>query len=472
MKIKFTILALILLLAYFSCNTETKTVKTADLILLNATVVQVDSATTFPKQFVAINGRNILEVGSMEDAGDWKAKETRDLGDAFIMPGLWDNHVHFRGGDSLLQENKDLLPLFLAYGITTVRDAGGDITPQVLEWQQDITQGELPGPRIFTSGPKLDGDQPAWPGSIKVTDATEAGLALDSLKLIGADYVKMYDGNLSPENYYEIIRQAEDRGMKTTGHMPLQADLLEAVEFGLDGTEHLYYVLKSCSPVADSISKKHPGYGMIGALVDTYDTILAKKVFKQLAEKEIYVTPTNYIGHILATVLDTDHSKDSLLNYIGPGIRKTYEGRVKSAERARASGNSMRSITEGQFMSMIKPMQQAGVPLLAGSDSGAFNSYVYPGESLWGELQFMVRAGLSPSEALATSVINGPRFFDVTTAYGSVAGGKRADLLILEKNPLEDINHLQSMTMVIAGGTVFDKEKLGELLESVKNNSQ
>ncbi|MDC6350918.1 amidohydrolase family protein [Zeaxanthinibacter sp. PT1] len=470
MKTYPSLLFLSIILITLSCNTDP--VKTADLILLNSTVIHVDSAKTIPGQFIAINGRNILEVGPMAEAEDWKAKESRDLQGAFVMPGLWDNHVHFRGGDSLLKENQDLLPLFLAYGITTVRDAGGDITPAVLQWQQDITLGELPGPRIFSSGPKLDGDQPSWPGSIKVTSSSEITAALDSLNMIGADYVKIYDGNLSPEIYYEIIRQAEERGMKTTGHMPMQANLLDAVALGLDGTEHLYYVLKACSPKADSLTALDLGYGMVTTLVDTYDANLAEKVYKTLAEKGVYVTPTNYIGHILANVLDKDHSRDSLLQYVGPGIQKTYEGRVKSAERARASGNSMRSKTEGQFMSMVKPMHQAGIPLLAGSDSGAFNSYVYPGESLWGELQFMVKSGLTPAEALATSVINGPRFFDITSAYGSVAPGKRADLLILEENPLEDIDHLASMEIVIAGGAVYDQKQLDELLQSIKNNPQ
>src|SRR5690606_30896955 len=235
------------------------------------------------------------------------------------MPGLWDMHVHFRGGDSLIEENKEFLPLFLAYGITTVRDAGGDITPSLLEWRDQITRGTLDGPRIFTPGPKLDGTQPAWPASVKVTTAAEIESALDSLESIGADYVKMYDGNLSKEAFYDIIKAAENRRLKTTGHMPLTADFMEAIDHGLDGSEHLYYPLTACSPIADSLRALNKGYGIVEQLIDSYDPELAKEVFKKMSTENVYVTPTLYIGTTLSEILEKDHSQDSLLNYIGPG---------------------------------------------------------------------------------------------------------------------------------------------------------
>lgn len=93
--------------------------------------------------------------------GKYEALEILDAQNKYVMPGLWDMHVRFRGGDSLIQENKDLLPLFLAYGVTTVRDAGGDITPSVMDWRKQIQNGTLDGPSIFSSGPKLDDSEAA-----------------------------------------------------------------------------------------------------------------------------------------------------------------------------------------------------------------------------------------------------------------------------------------------------------------------
>ena len=361
---------------------------------------------------------------------NYEAKNTIDAENKYVMPGLWDMHVHFRGGDSLVKENKELLSLFLAYGVTTVKDAGGDISPAVLEWKEKIAHGEIPGPRIFSSGPKLDGVNPAWEGSIKVTNEQEIEEALDSLEGLGVDYVKMYDGSLIKEAYYDIIIKAEERGLKTTGHMPLTADLKQAIVYGLDGIEHLYYIVKAGSPLADSLAKTDLEYGMMPYLVDSYDEELAEKVYQDMAEAKVTVTPTLHIGKTLSNLLEDDHSMDSLKNYIGEGIQQTYQRRIKRAKKAKTSGNNTRQKMEQLGASMIVPMFENEVNIVAGSDSGAFNSYVYSGESLHSELEALANAGLSPAQALQTSIINGPKFFELGEFYGSLEKGKVADIII------------------------------------------
>lgn len=448
-----------------SCNTEEK--EKFDLLILNASIVDVTSGEILQERMVGIKGDTIRFVGEMTDSDSYEADKTINAENKFLMPGLWDMHVHFRGGDTLVEENKDFLPLFLAHGITTVRDAGGDITPSVLEWREQIEKGTLEGPRIFTSGPKLDGDNPAWPGSIRITNTQDIENALDSLEAMGVDYVKMYDGNLSKEMFYEIIKAAEKRGLKTTGHMPLSADFLEALDSGLDGTEHMYYALKAGSPVADSLTALNLGYGMMDQIIETYDSELAQQVFEKMVAKDVYVTPTVHIGKTLAEMLDVDHSQDSLLTYMGPGVRESYQGRIKSAQRARDAGSTSRSKMEQQTSAMLVPMYEAGVKLLAGSDSGAFNSFVYPGGSLQDELQGFVKAGLSPQQALTTSVIYGPSFFGLEEFYGGVAEGKVADLILLENNPLEDIENIKGIEAVIIGDKIFRKEDLKKMLSEI-----
>jgi len=370
---------LLLAITMASCNY--KETEAYDLVIYNAQIIDVENESVREGQSIFINDGEIVEVRKSIDKEQFIADRLIDANGKFVMPGLWDNHVHFRGGDTLVEENKDLLPLFLAYGITTVKDAGGDITPSVMEWKDQIANGDLDGPRIFSSGPKLDGDKPAWPGSIKVSDSSDIVAALDSLEELDVDYVKTYDGNLSAENYYKIIEETEKRELKVTGHMPMSADFLKAISLGLDGAEHMYYPLKACSPVADSLAELDLGYGMIEPLIDTYDPELAAEVFAKMSEENVYVTPTLYIGETLSELLDVDHQQDSLLNYIGSGIQQTYQGRIEGAKRAKASGSKMREKMEEISARMIEPMQNAGVSLLAGSDCGAFNSYVYPGES-------------------------------------------------------------------------------------------
>ena len=165
---------------------------------------------------------------------------------------------------------------------------------------------------------------------------------------------------------------------------------------------------------------------------------------------------------------EVNHQQDSLLNYIGSGIQQTYQGRIEGAKRAKASGSKMREKMEEISARMIEPMQNAGVSLLAGSDCGAFNSYVYPGESLHGELNNLSKAGLSNAQTIRTSIINGPEFLDLGNEYGSIASGKVADILILDKNPLEDIDNLKKINAVIKSGRVYDRKSLDNMLENLR----
>ncbi len=453
-------------LIFISCSSQ----KHADLILTNVSIVDVENGEIIKNQLVAISGDKILATDDASDLGNYHSEQIISLNGKFVMPGLWDNHIHFRGGEELIEANQNLLPLLLRFGITSVRDGGGDITPAIYEWNNRIQKDELVGPRIFTPGPKLDGSRPAWEGSISVTNKEEAVEALDSLESIDADFVKIYDGNLTKEAFYQIIEEAESRGLKTTGHMPLSADLMEAVELGLDGTEHLYYPLKEASPIAYSLTEAGAGYGMITPLMISYDHELALESYQKLGDRDFYVTPTLHVGKTLAELLITDHSKDSLLNYISPEITETYQRRLNSAKRGGDSYTQTRSLWVTSFSNMVKPMYDSGINILAGSDSGPFNSFTYPGQSLHKELELLVNAGLTPQEALITSVMNGPKFFGLDNLYGSIEPGKIADLLILESNPLEDITNTSSIYNVVVGGKWYSENALNDLMNSIRTN--
>jgi predicted amidohydrolase YtcJ len=137
----------------------------ADLLIRHATVIDVASGKTVANQAIAVSGDTIRAVGADASVSRrYSAKSNVDAAGKFVMPGLWDMHVHFGGGQELIEENKNLLPLYVAYGVTTVRDCAADIAPSVLEWRSAVAEGRLLGPRIFTSGPKLEGYKPLWKG--------------------------------------------------------------------------------------------------------------------------------------------------------------------------------------------------------------------------------------------------------------------------------------------------------------------
>ncbi|TDH26997.1 amidohydrolase [Segetibacter sp. 3557_3] len=448
------------------------------LVITNANIVNVAEGKIESGRLIAISGNTIQAIDDTRKSAQYKAARSIDLGGKYIIPGLWDNHVHFRGGDSLIEANKALLPLFLAYGITTVRDCGGDITPAVMDWKKQIEAGTLAGPRIFSSGPKIDGPGATWAGSLEVTTPGEVSKALDSLKKLKVDYVKLYDSKVSREAFLETISQAQQQGMKTSGHMPYTVKLREAVDRGLDGSEHLYYVIKACSAKEDSITnaiiqseKTTKPIGLFAALptiYDTYDQPTADKLFRHLAEKRVSIVPTLFISKTLGEIKETDHTADSLLPYIDKKIQATYAGRIASAKRQSDESTRFSKQFAAKAASLVPQLFRSGVNIMAGSDCGASNSYVYPGSSLHEEIKLIAASGLTPAQALQTSTINGSKFFGVEKTYGSIQKGKSSDLVVLEENPLTNINAIDNINMVLSNGKMYSKKELNDLLHAIR----
>ena len=449
-----------------------------DVVINHVAVIDVRTGQVTPNQVVAIARGKIVEVQTA-DKDSYAARQYVNGNGRYLLPGLWDMHVHFRGGDSLIAANKKSLTLFLAHGITTVRDCGGDLTPSVLQWRADMDAGRYAGPRIFTSGPKIDGPQAYWPGSLEVETPAQIRKALDSLQRLKVDYVKIYDSKISGAAYLETIRQAQRRGLKTTGHMPYSVTLGEAVKRGLDATEHLYYVFKACSDKEDSLtalvqqSLKTPKplglFAVLPAVYDTYSPAAAARIFKLMAQHHTAVVPTLHIGKTLAELPQTDHARDTLRAYIDPKIQATYTRRLASARQQSAAAQAFSKKLEAKFFGLVPQLQAAGVTILAGSDSGPFNSFIYPGASLQDELIQLVQAGLTPLQALQAATVNGARFMGVADRTAAIAVGKDADLLLLTANPLENIANIRQIDAVVSRGKAYPAPALANLLRAIKN---
>ncbi|WP_347156554.1 amidohydrolase family protein [Pontibacter chitinilyticus] len=476
LKLRYTLL-LLLSTAFYSCTTLQQA-HTPDLVLTHANVVDVEQGKLLRNKTIVINNGLIKEIGKSSEGKKYKAGNTVDARGKYVIPGLWDNHIHLRGGPELEEATKNLLPLYIVNGITTVRDAGGDLYPAVQEWQKDIAADRLVGPHIISAGPKLDGPTPTWAGSIEVATVANVPAALDSLQKIGVDFVKIYDSTISGDVFLAIIKQAEARDMLTAGHMPFSVKLGDAIDNGLDITEHLYYTFKAGSTKEDSITNvirasegtdKPVGfYTALHWLDASFDTATAARFYRKMAAHHTAVTPTLYIGSVLSNLQQQDHTHDAYLAYINDGIIKTYAGRINSAKRQSPEAVTFIHNLEMKFQQMIPAMQAAGVTILAGSDAGAYNSYVYPGQSLHKELEMLQQAGLTPAQALRTATINGATTMGRADKYGTVAVGKVADLVLLNKNPLADIKNTEAIEAVVFGGKLYTSAELKQLLSWLK----
>jgi len=442
-----------------------------DVLIQHANVIDVNTGEVSGEMSIGIRNDSIVYLGNGNS--NFSASQTIDATGKYVIPGLWDMHVHFRGGDELIGENKNLLPLFVANGITGVREAGGDMTTEIFKWRAEMENGSLIGPMIYTSGPKLDGPRATWAGSIPVVTKEDAVIAIDSLEQMNVDFIKLYDSRVTREAYIWILEEAERRGIRTSGHMPFTVMLEEAVTAGLGSVEHLYYILKGSSSeeqqvTDDNINRKANFWGSMTTLMDSYSEEQAQKAFKMLVDNDTYVTPTMHIGNTLSYLDRDDHSNDEYLNYIGEGIIETYQGRIRSAARASEEFIAMRHRLNTAFKNLVPKMSAAGVSLLAGSDSGASNSYTYQGISLHQELAALVDAGLSPIEALKAATINGAKFLRVEDFYGTLAVGKSGDVLVLDANPLEDITNTQKINTLVMKSKTYSSADLKAMLESVR----
>jgi imidazolonepropionase-like amidohydrolase len=446
----------------------------ADLAITSATVVDVQRGTVQPGRTIVVAGRRIVAVA--DSAAGYAPARVVDAAGTFAMPGLWDMHVHFGGGDGLIEENRNLLPLYVAHGITTVRDAAGDLSPSVLEWRAAVASGALFGPTIYTSGPKIEGLDSVWPGDLEVGTREALSAALDRLQGMKVDFVKLTENTLTPELYMLGLRMATARGLRTSAHVPVAVTLDQASEAGLDSIEHMSYLLRGGAPREAELSAavaagKMPAAEAVTAMIDSFDEATALATYGRLAARGTFVTPTLNGSRILAYLDEDAHATDDYLKYLGPGLKDTYEGRVTRAASDDAAAVARRHERFEQAARLLPLLQRAGVTILAGTDAGFLNSFNYPGIGLHDELDVLVKYGLTPQQALAASVVNGPAFLGAAEGVGALAPGTTADVVLLERNPLDDIRATRGIRAVVLKGRYLDRAALDGMLADAQTKA-
>ena len=445
--------------------------KSADLIIQDVHVVDVASGKIIPNQFIAIAGEKIIHVGNEASIKNYKAARKIDASNKFIMPSLWDMHMHF-GGDTLKDENEMLLPLFLAMGVTAVRDCAGDISPAIFKWKDLIQQRKLAGPDIFTSGPKLEGINSIWPGDLEIDNEIQLKAALDSLQKLKVDFIKITDNTLKPSLYIESIKQSRARGWKVSGHAPVQFTLQELSDAGMSTIEHIGYLMRAASTEEKEVTQGRKD-GTISAatasarLLQTKNEAVALNAFRKLAMNGTAIVPTMNGSRVVAYIDQDNHKKDEFLKYIGPELKRTYNWRVERASKDDAKAIENRHAQFEAAATLLPLAEKAGMTILAGTDAGYLNSFNYPGLGLHQELEIMVRYGLTPQAALKASVINGPAFFGCEKEFGAVEVGKKADLLLLNENPLTNIAATKNIFSLIRNGQYLSRKSLDQMLQQV-----
>lgn len=467
--------------------------QTKPLVFTHVTVIDATGAPAAADQTVIVWNGRIFDVGPARSVRVPSGAILIEARGKYLIPGLWDMHVHFRGGPDSIPDNEASLTVYLANGITGVREMGGDIVDTTLRWRQEIAEGKRLGPRIVTAGPKLDGLRPAWPGSIPVGDEEAGRRAVRAVKNMGADFVKLYFSRVDPKIYSAIMDEARKQQLSVTGHVALNdLRVRDVVEAG-QHIEHLNTsMLPGCSRAEAEVAEERRAIpqpqppaqnqgqnqgqnpaaqqrqlALQTKILDGFDPVVARDLFALMAKKGTWVDPTLAVQKLIASMDTTDYSNDPRRKYVFPVIWKSWD---PAAGRRRPYSDAQRHNMDRAFeidRTILPMMRDAGVGLIAGSDSGASNNFTFPGFTLHEELAMLVDAGLKPMDVLQMATRNPARYFGELSDHGTIEKDKLANLDLLDANPLEDIRNTSKINAVVVRGKLLMRADLDQMLKTV-----
>jgi imidazolonepropionase-like amidohydrolase len=409
----------------------------ADLAVRHVTIIDVRNGKTQTNQRVIVQNGRIVAIEPDSPKAPRAAKVV-DAGGKFLIPGLWDMHVHIEFAPKIFTR------LYLAQGITGIRDMRMELDA-LLKLRAEIASGEIFAPRLVASGPALDDLPPQFPLPVKlrVKTADDGRKAVIMLKANRVDFIKVHNFT-SREAFFAIMDEAKRQNLTVVGHVPLKVSIQEATEAGMKSIEHLseFRIVDECSDAAKCQS--------LIALFKKYDTWQTPTLVELRSEAQETPVDERRAQYVPAKVKEV--------------FWKLTEGMLQNmtdAQKGYVKGDYKRAGP------LVAEFQRQGIGILAGTDSPAFPNVV-SGFSLHDELALMVEGGLTPLEALRTATLNPARFLGKLDDLGTIEKGKLADLVILDANPLEDIHNTTKINAVVAQGKLLDRSDLDRLMREAE----
>jgi hypothetical protein len=443
--------------------------KAQPLAITHVTVIDATGSAAQPDMTVLTSDGRVAALGRTGQVTIPDIAQVVDAKGKFLIPGLWDMHVHWY--------TKNYLPLFTANGVTGIRLMFG--APVHLAWRKELAQESLLGPRMVLASRIVDGPKPIWPNSIAVATADEGRRAVATSRKEGYDFVKVYS-LLPREAYFAIAAEAKKQSIPFAGHVPLSISAADASDAGQRSIEHLTGVLLGCSSQEEELHKelaemlkRSSSYdrALVRRVEDkclnSYDEEKAAALFARFAKNGTWQTPTLTVLRAMAYLDDEKFIKDPRLKYLPPGLRAQWnpknDFRLKNYTK---QDFAQSKVVFKKQLELVGAMRRAGVGMLAGTD--VLNPFCFPGFSLHDELELLVKAGLTSMEALQAATLNPAKYLDQPKDFGTIEQGKMADLVLLDADPLTDIRNTRKIAAVVVAGKLLDKEELQKKLADVE----
>jgi imidazolonepropionase-like amidohydrolase len=440
------------------------------VLFKNVNVVDVKTGHIATKQNVLITGNIIQKITSKAISS--KNASIVDGTGKYLIPGLWDMHVHvFRNAADKRKEY--YFPLLIANGVTSVRDmwTKPKNMPYVSTWRQQVSTSTGMVPRFATVGTLVDGTPPVWPGSDTVKTAEEARDIVHKIKDSGVDFVKVY-GRLSREAYFAIVDECKKLNFPFAGHLPESVSFTEAATSGQKSIEHLISIFskwKELSTKEETFKNIKRGEwtpALRFELLQSFSEQKTQELAKLLARNGTSLCPTIVVHAANMFTDDKKYIQDERLQYISEEEKKGWMDFYKAFKPENRSINQLRFQTDMKYLNI---MYKTGVKILAGTDLG--NPFIYAGFSLHDELEHFAKAGLTPLDALQTATLNPAKYVGKEREIGTVSIGKLADLILLDANPLLDITNTRKINAVVLNGKLLQRKDLDVLLKVGKESA-
>jgi hypothetical protein len=430
------------------------------IYITHVTVIDTETGKEDRDRTVIISGNRILEIKDAAHAKVPAGAKVVDGTGKYLIPGLWDMHVHRMYLDSTY-------PLYIANGVTGVRDMWGP--PDANKFRAELAAKNVDAPHLYLGSPIVDGNPPTIPNMIAVSTPQEARKFVDQQKQNGADFIKVYSG-LSREAYFAIIEESRKQNIPVEGHVPDRISAWEATAAKQKSLEHLEAIPLACSTREEELWPKiiaaksdSESEGLVLEAAHSYSDEKCQRLFAEFKKNGSWPVPTLTVNRSFGMLKDPQFTNDERLRYFG-GELQTWlsakdDPRVKQMTAADfAAEREMFAYDE----KLVGAMFRAGIPLLAGTDVG--NPYCFPGFSLHDELALLVDSGVNPLDALQAATRNAAMFMDASDKYGSVTPGKVADLVLLDADPLKDIHNTTKISQVFLAGKEFNRAVLNNML--------
>ncbi len=425
--------------------------------ITNVSVVDVRAGAIVPGQTVLVEGATIASVVPASSFKPAREATIVDGTGRYLMPGLFDAHVHYIDPGSFG-------PLFIANGVVFVRDMG-NATQMIIGVRDALNSGSMLGPEMVCTGAIVDGDPPVWPFSEPCDTPEQARAAVRKLHAAGVNQIKVYS-RLKKDVYMAAVAEARALDLKAVGHIPNSCTVADAIAAGQAGNEHLMAVEKI---IGDLVPGKNAGEdrsrgtwpsGRFWFLYPEVNRENLDRELRTLAASGMVQCPTLVVMQGIGSIAGGKADEDPRLVYVSSGLRGFWGGQQYKGFATFAQG------TRAYMQSMVGDMHRARVPLMVGTDLA--NPYVYAGFSVHDELKLLVEAGLSPAEALYAATVRPAQFIGVSDRFGSIEPRKTASFVLLNADPLADIANTTTIEGVWIRGTHHDRTALDAMLDGVR----